>query len=320
MRRIYFARVNRRLDSSFQDVLDNRRPFREDMASLLEAAPLRFPIPGTGKEWIAADLEWRGRDDQFLVGMLGQADEHTRRLFDEVNLSWLKGETRQVGGAREEALVPFAVDTREHRRYVAFATGGGLNQVQFLSGFTRCVNHAVSRLGLWPVDWDIDLVTLRQDVYEWLRDHGQVFEIMRIVRLPNPGGDLSDIRRRMRALRSREARDIYKAQHAQSLDVVDDEGQPTEPMIELTEGLEEGDVQLRMRARRIETDQEPRFDSIERSHFVYTDDWADHATGINVVLERLIEFSESRANAPDPEHEQASEASGEDDVTPPCDS
>lgn len=300
-RRIYFARVNRRLDAVLQDSIGERRPFRHDMADLVDASPLRARVPRSAREWIAADLEWRGANDDFVVGMLGYVDEHTRRDFDEENGSWVKGNRWQAGGARDEALVPFAVDAREDRRYVAFATGGGLTQLQFLGGFKRAVNKAVGDLGLWPVDWDVDLVTLRQDVYDWLRDHRDVKIVTRIVRLPNPGGDLSDIRARMRALRSREGLETYKSRIGKELAVVDEDGEPTEPMVELTEGLEEGDVELRMEARSSGHDLSPVFNSLERSHFTIAQSWEDDLSGMQTVLETLIEFSASREDGPESE-------------------
>lgn len=301
-RRIYFARVNRRADAVKQETFVERRPFRDEIEILRQSAPLRFKERRSDREWIIADLEMRGADDRYLVGLIGFTEPHTRRDFDEENLSWEKGQQYVVGGADDRVIVPFAIDMAERRRYVAYATSNRLGSVQFVSGFKRAINRAVAEHRLWPVDWDIDPITLREDIFEWLRLNPRTKVLVRRVKQHNPGGDLSDIRSRLQAISAKYVKERYAAHYNSTLDLTDSDGTPNDAMKEMTEGLHEGDVTIEIEARADDEGVERTYRSWERPHHVTVDDWGDDMSVMTIVLQQLVDFEEQSIDfAEDPE-------------------
>src|SRR6266545_5352803 len=88
-------------------------------------------------------------------------------------------------GASRRTTVPFAVDLREDRRWVAFAPSARIQPASFRRGFAAVLNTAVARLQLWPSEWEFDLVLQKRTVEEWIAEHDQVFYFRRKVKLTN---------------------------------------------------------------------------------------------------------------------------------------
>ena len=80
------------------------------------------------------------------MGILGFAAVETFRDLDPTTFSWLKGPITQIVGASERTMVPFAVDLREHERWVAFGTSLRIQPQGFASGFEATINAAYDLL------------------------------------------------------------------------------------------------------------------------------------------------------------------------------
>jgi len=131
-KRVAFARINRRAEATEGF---GARPFRDDMRALAESHQTRAQF--RGREWIAADLKILPTEDH-MTGVLGFTDEETLRDFDPAAFSWVKGPIHIQEGASERTMVPFAIDLRDDKRWVAFGTS------------TRIQPPARSRMGSRP--------------------------------------------------------------------------------------------------------------------------------------------------------------------------
>jgi hypothetical protein len=136
-RTVVFARINRRMAG--QDTLSGRG-FGNDMRRLAESRLTRFHERGKDnqvvKTWIAADMK-TDPSDTFLVGTLGYSIREERKAFDEASWSWIKGESDNEDRASERTVAPFAVDLRDHNRWVAFAPIGHLSDRSLASGLVK---------------------------------------------------------------------------------------------------------------------------------------------------------------------------------------
>ena len=113
MATVEFCRINRRtLDRSLQI-----RPLIEDMRALANSGETTAKIQQT--VYRAADLQIDATGT-FMTGLLGFSERETLRQFEDVAFSWLKGEIHEIEGATTATVVPFAIDLREHRRWVAY--------------------------------------------------------------------------------------------------------------------------------------------------------------------------------------------------------
>jgi hypothetical protein len=73
-----------------------------------------------------------------MTGVLGFAVVDQIRSFDEETWSWTKGETVALRGAPSATTVPFAVDLRADRRWVAFATSNNIRQTTSVLASPMC--------------------------------------------------------------------------------------------------------------------------------------------------------------------------------------
>lgn len=273
-RTVIFAKVNRRAPST---TTFGYRPFREDMITLAAAHNTEARLGD--KLWIAADLTLDATGS-FMTGVLGYEEEDELRNFENDAYSWKKGETTEATGAATQNLVPFAVDLRDGNRWVAFATSFKIRHAAFVEGFSAALNHAVGELGLFPSEWEVDLVTSKATIEEWLHEHPDVYSFTRVVRFTNPGRDFSEVRQAMRSLAARTAREKYDAASNSSLNLL---GNPE--FEERIEGVGTGDVQVEMEAR---TGPDNRFSSRDKPDRGRIDDFeGDLDRGTELVLAEL---------------------------------
>ena len=130
-----------------------------------------------------------------MVGVLGFATTGFIREFDEDNFSWLKGNTTFFEGAEPDTVVPFAIDLREEERWVGFATSQRIQHANFASGLKAVLNAAVAEVGLLPADWDVDMVSSKSELFDWIAGHaGSLRVFRRTIRFSNPGRDLDSAR------------------------------------------------------------------------------------------------------------------------------
>jgi hypothetical protein len=287
MRQVAFGRLNRRLpdQQSFA-----RRPFAEDMRALAESRQTRAEIDE--REWVAADLALDISGD-FMTGVLGYAESELRRDFEDDAFSWIKGRTSMAEGASRRTTVPFAVDLREDRRWVAFAPSGRIQAASFRRGFAAVLNAAVSRLELWPSEWEFDLVLQKRTVEEWIAEHDEVFYFRRKVKLTNPGREIDEDRSEMRALAARSKEEIFKASYGRTLRLED-----SEEFSRKLDGVETGDLEVYLRARGPEGT-EFVFKSEDQPERTFVADFEDNLEeGVDRVLDALREYSERRAASP----------------------
>ncbi len=163
------------------------RPFAQDMLDLANSHRTEAIIQNN--RWIASDMEVRDRGAG-MVGLLGFAVSDQFRSFAEEDYSWLKGSTFGYTGAQEDTVVPFAVDLRDHRRWVAVATSARIQHARFATGLAAVLNQAVMELGLLPTDWEVDTISSPSNLLEWVARHSEIIRLRRVVKFSNPGRDL----------------------------------------------------------------------------------------------------------------------------------
>lgn len=283
MKKITFSRINRPPQEGFLG-----RPFSEDMQILADARETRSII--NDREWIAADLTVQG---DFLTGLLGYSEEDHFRRFEPDTWSWLKAERLSAEGASESAIVPFAVDLRSDRRWVANANSQRIQAATFAKGFSIALNAAVRALNLWPSDWDVDLITSAVTVEEWVRKHPDVRSFRRVVKHPNPGRKLSNDLKEMRELAARRKTEQFTAGYDRTLRFLDEDGGLIREVQDKLEGLDEGYLDVYIEARG--PGHSVRFSSRQRSDSVYVDEYGtDWEWGMQLVLDALRTYSQNR--------------------------
>lgn len=285
--RVAFARINRR--NPDQQPLAPRT-FREDMEVLGNSGRLRSQRGN--RTFIAGDLAIVD-DGTYMIGVLGHEVVEEVRAFDEAAGSWVKGATTVAEGALRDTTVPFAVDLRSDRRWVAFAPSSRIQPAGFAIAFQEVLNAAVRQLDLWPTDWEVDLVTSTSTIRAWVAQHPNVFKLSRTVRMTNPGLNLDDERERMQALGARVKEEEYRASRGSTLRVRDNPA-----FDEAIEGVERGDVDVRLTARG-EGTTEDRFNSKKQPDSTYVDDFeGDLVRGMELVLDALRGYTNRRAGGP----------------------
>src|SRR6266511_1956249 len=147
-------------------------------------------------------------------------------------------------GVSKRTMVPFAVDLREDRRWVAFAPTQRIQLASFKKGFAVVLNAAVQSLRLFPSEWEFDLVLQKRTIEEWIAEHGEVFFFLRKVKLSNPGREIDDDRAEMRALAARTKEESFRASYNRTLNL---EG--SEAFSRKLDGIDTGDLEVVLRAR-----------------------------------------------------------------------
>ncbi|MFI6457981.1 hypothetical protein ACIBF6_41315 [Streptosporangium amethystogenes] len=242
-------------------------------------------IEGTSlpKTWFAADM--RITPSNFVVGTLGFSEQAERRGFNQEEWSWINGVAQVTDTASEETVVPFAVDLHEKRRWVAFATTPRIQPAGFTKGFQGVLNQAVIDEGLIPTEWDVDLVTSRSQVDEWLFNNPLVHMMRRTVKFSNPGRDIDDDRQEMRALGARRKTEEFRAPRNGVLNT------ESNVFLDKLDGTETGDLELELLARGNQGVAEVRFRSKEEADQKQISDFErDLSQGMDTVLAALQEY------------------------------
>jgi hypothetical protein len=287
-RKVVFARINRR--RGVQDAL-SMRSFAEDMQTLAASHRTRHYERGTrerpARTWFAADMR-ATPGGEFMMGTLGYSERQQHREFDAQTWSWLKGATQEADAASEQTVVPFAVDIRDDQRWVAFAPAPRLQPGGFRRGLELVLRQAVADAKVLGAEWDVDLVTSRASIEQWLEEHPRVFKLQRTVKFSNPGRDLDDDRTEMRALAARRKFEEFAAPPNRTLDTTSD------TFVAKLDGTETGDLELVMTARGEHGVREVRFNSRERADEDLVEDFVDLEQGMEVVLAALREYVASK--------------------------
>jgi hypothetical protein len=279
-KRVAFGRINRRLPDTHQTL--DMRPLREDLVQLVESRELRAEVKG--REWIAADMSLDASGD-FMTGVIGYSQAELKRDFDDETFSWVKGPTREDPGASVDTLVPFAIDIRDDRRWVGFVPSRLIRTRAFSEGFTILLNKAVEAVRLIPAEWEVDMLSTLTTIEEWLDDNPDVVLFVRTVKFTNPGRDISAERAEMRALSAKAKKEHFIATSQGYLNLQDNP-----EFVDLTEGIETGDVDIELRAR-----SGRRYLSVDHAAEDYVDDFGhDLQTGMARVLDAVRRYAESK--------------------------
>jgi hypothetical protein len=282
---VVFGRINRR--DPDQGVLELRE-FAEDMTALAESHRTyhveRSSGGRPGKRWVAADMTLTP-GGEFLTGLLGFSEQQQQVTFDDESFSWMKGEVEDSDSANEQTIAPFAVDLRPGNRWIAFATTNRLQPQTFRSGFERVLNDAVVATGLIPVDWEVDLVTSTSRINEWLRANPRVHRLVRTLKFKNPGKDLDEDRRQMRALGANRKTEEFKAARGKNLTVDSPEFQAK------LEGTATGDLDVLMVSRGGHGVSDIKFNTRDSVDERIVDEFGTNLQrGIDTVLAALREY------------------------------
>jgi hypothetical protein len=287
-KRVAFARINRRGKTEAFQV----RPFREEMAHLAESHETRAEF--RGNEWVAADLKLDSSGD-FMVGVLGFSAVETFRDLDPATFSWLKGPTHMVEGASERTMVPFAIDLREHERWIAFGTSLRIQPQGFASGFEATLNAALDKLGLMPTEWEVDLVLGKARVEEWLLEHPAVISFTRIIRFPNPDRLIDQDRADMQALAARTKSETFSVPRPRSRKKASYLAVRENPNFDRKlEGIETGDLHVHLEA--VEGQSKVTFDSRGMADRTWVPDYGeDLETGMELMLQAVQDYGTARS-------------------------
>lgn len=145
-----------------------------------------------------------------------------------------------------------------------------------------CPEQAVAAAGLIPTEWEVDLVTSRAEIDEWLAAHPLVHFMRRIVKLSNPGRELDSDRAEMRALAARKKTEEFTAGRGRTLDV------SSEAFADKLDGTQTGDVELQLIARRQGGEGSVKFNSKLSADEELIDDFGmDLMLGMELVLAAL---------------------------------
>lgn len=284
MTSVEFGRINRRDPDRSLDL----RPFVEDMKALADRGELQAEHGGS--TFVAGDLSVDAHET-YMSGLIGFAENDVVRSFEGDTRSWLKGEMREVDGAKQATLVPFAVDLREYRRWVCFAVSPRIKAATFRHAFEKTLNSALGALGLLPTEWEVDQVVNLEMLDTWLGVNPDVAKLTRVVRLTNPTRDVDEARKKMRQLGAQKAEETYKPPRAERLRLED-----SEVFRSIVEGVEEGDVELRLEARILGGGRERYRSGEHPARTVIPDFGSDHELGIELVLDALRDFSRKRGD------------------------
>lgn len=286
-RRVLYGRINSRPQQSL-----GHRDFREEINDLVESRATEQQQDD--RVWIASDLQWDATET-FVIGLLGFRERRELVNFNRDAWSFLKGEREETDLPATRDLVPFAIDARPERRWVAHATSNRIRQNTFALGLEMALNAAREHLGL-PTDWEVDTVTSKRTLEHWIRQYGQyVTQLYRVVKMPNPVRDVSADQEEMAALAARRKEETYKA-GASNIRLTEPDGQLTEAAQRKFDGMDLGYVELKVTAAGpgfTETFSTKR--SIDDTRI---DDFdTDLEVGMSLVLDRLRAYSEERATA-----------------------
>ena len=289
-RKVRFARINRRRPPG-QETLA-MRSFAEDLSVLADSHLTQFtqrdPQSGSARTWTAADMSVQP-DGDFMTGVLGFSTPDQQKIFDHQAWSWVKGQTVDLDAATRRTVAPFAVDLRDGNRWVGFAPTASLRPATFAAGLEQALNRAVVAAGLIPTEWEVDLVTARAEIDEWLLAHPLVYFLRRTVKMPNPGRDVDDDRAEMRALAARRKTEEFSAGRNNILDI------NSEEFRQKLDGTQTGDLELQMVAHDAEGPGRSKFNSRNAADESLIDEFGlDLMLGMELVLSALQLYVRAR--------------------------
>jgi len=283
MRKVRFARINRRRPVG-QETLA-MRTFAEDFTELASSRLTQTTQRGTDgqlvKTWTAADMTIDANGD-FMTGTLGFSSPEDRKVFNTEAWSWVKGETVDLDAASRATVAPFAVDLQESHRWVAFAPTAKIRPGTFAWGLEHVLNQAVGAAGLIPTEWEVDLVTSRSEVDEWIRKHPLIHFMRRTIKMPNPGRLIDSDRAEMRALGAGKKTEEFVAERGGLLDT------GSEVFASKLDGTQTGDLDLQLHAHRQNKSGIDKFSSLSAADEELIDDFGtDLMVGMDLVLAAL---------------------------------
>jgi len=226
----------------------------------------------------------------FMTGTLGYTAPQEYIPFDAENWSWIKGTVAETDAAREDSIAPFAIDLREENRWVSFAPTARIQPSGFASAFQRVLNTAVREAGLIPAEWEVDLVISLEEVYSWIEQHPEVYNLRRTVKFTNPGRDYDDDRREMRALAARRKTEEFAATGNGVLNIGSEEFQAK------LNGTDTGDIDLVLRSRdRTKPGGRAVFTNKQTADHVIVDNFGgDLVAGLEIVLIAVREYASGK--------------------------
>lgn len=268
------------------------RSFAEDLTVLAESHQTQFTQydakTGETRTWTAADMTVQPNGD-FMTGVLGFSTPDQQKIFDADAWSWVKGETVALDAATRRTVAPFAVDLRDHDRWVGFAPSANLRPITFASGLEHALNQAVAAAGLIPTEWEVDLVTSRAEIDEWLREHPLVHFLRRNIKMPNPGRIIDNDRAEMRALGAGRKTEEFRAPRNGALNI------ESEEFREKLDGTQTGDLELQMVAHEPVGPGQSKFNSKTAADESLIDEFGlDLMLGMELVLEALRTYVRGR--------------------------
>ncbi|BDD82216.1 hypothetical protein TPB0596_19790 [Tsukamurella pulmonis] len=284
-RKVVFGRINRR--NPKQETFE-ARAFADDMQALADSRLTTFVQPSAPgrptRTWIAGDMTLTA-DSTFLTGICGYSEQQQQVSFDDSSFSWMKAEVADSDTASEQTIVPFAVDLRDKNRWIAFSTTSRMQPKTFRSGFEHAINQAVVQLGLMPTEWEVDLVTSAGVIQDWLRQHPKVFQLTRTIKFTNPGKNLDEDRRQMRALAANRKTEEFRAQNRGTLNI------DSEEFEDKLVGTATGDIDINLKARGAHGVSEVSFNSRDSVDTHDVDDFGTNLQrGVDTVLQALREY------------------------------
>ena len=263
------------------------RSFLTDLLVLADSHLTEVVEPETAtharRHWIAADMTLTA-DGRFLTGTLGYSESLTHLDFNRDSWSWQKAEQRAADSGSEDTVVPFAIDTAEAERWIAFATARRMQANQFRRGLELVLQEAVAAEKAIAADWEVDLITSRAEIDQWLARNPRVYKLKRTLKFSNPGRNLDEERRAMQRLRARRLTEEYAAHPNRQLDVESPE------FAEQLEGVETGFVDIEMEARSEEGGSVHRFLMTPMEMNAFVDSFgSDLHRGMEIILRALQE-------------------------------
>lgn len=106
MKKLYFARINRRLRRGTGQSVLSSATFQEELSALVNSRDMIWQDDKAGRTWIAADLQWTP-DGNFVTGILGFKEARVDIDFDEDSWSWSKGAEEERDSASGSHLGTF---------------------------------------------------------------------------------------------------------------------------------------------------------------------------------------------------------------------
>jgi hypothetical protein len=263
------------------------RPFVEDVLELARSKQTSINFKATpgrpARTWHAADMQVVA-NGTVALGVLGFEVSEEKRHFDKEAFSWVKGQTEFSDAASEDTVVPFAIDLREHSRYVAVATSGRVKAYSAMVNLGKVLNRAAHDIGLLPADWECDLVVSQASIHKWLEKYPKVRLMRRTIKFTNPGRDLDEDRAQMTALRASRKKEEFTAGYNQQLDVNSD------IFAEKLRGIETGDLEVYLEAR-VEGANKAEFNTNDDADKILISDFGtDLEQGMDLVMDALIGY------------------------------